>query len=387
MQKPLIIKTRLPVHNKLIWLSLFLVGGIIAFLVFFYLSFSSSLKQEKKAMSRYLSEAGIGVIEHFYKLASSGDMTSANAQKLAMNALKSASYGENGYFWINSGEGILLMQPYTPEKVGVNQIDWKDINGTYIFREFVEEAKNGGGWVSYSWPKSDNEKAYPKISYVAYFEPWNWVLGTGVYLDDMQKNVNRAVFQASGILLVCFIAFIIVAILIVNYFVNQLGKLAIRDPLTNLYTRRFLKEILPSVLAKHQRYKDYLLAVIFIDIDHFKKVNDTYGHDLGDEVLKQLAEVMVENLRSDDFCIRYGGEEFVHLGFYDDEPSVIAATQRIRNLVSQLIFNKNNVEFKITLSAGIAIYNKDEESFEETLKRADEKLYQSKEEGRNRVSI
>lgn len=98
---------------------------------------------KKKTHSKHLSEVGIGVIQYFHRLELSGELTAAAAKSFASNALKSATYGTNGYFWINSGEGILLMQPYTPKRVGVNQIEWTDMNNKYVFKDFIREAKEG----------------------------------------------------------------------------------------------------------------------------------------------------------------------------------------------------------------------------------------------------
>lgn len=374
--------TRSNILKKLICLSFLCITGIIIFLIFFHQSFSTSLQLEKKAQTKHLSEVGVGVIKYFHQLEFSGELTTADAKKFASNALKSALHSDNGYFWINSGKGILLMQPYTPERVGINQIEWTDINNKYIFKDFIRKAKEGGGWVQYHWPKPDTRQQYSKISYVAYFHPWDWVLGTGIYLDDMKKNVYNSVLQASGIFIVCFIIFIVLTIFIANYFIKQLEGLAVRDHLTGLFTKRFLNETFPLILKKHKRNKDQILAVIFIDIDHFKKINDTYGHSCGDQVLCRIAKIILENTRPDDLCIRYGGEEFVVVGLFKDENSIVRFSERIRIKASKSTFMGNSSEFHITLSAGIATHH-DEESFENTLNRADEKLYQAKRKGRN----
>jgi len=387
MQKLLPQSHIFSIQNKLIGFSVLIGVGIIAFLIFFYQSFSGSLEEEKKIQTKNLSASAMGVIQYFHHLTLSGDLKSSDAQRYAMDALGSAIYGNKGYFWINSGEGILLMQPHIPGRVGINQNEWTDTNGQFIFREFVRKAKEGGGWVTYHWPKPESQKEYPKISYVAYFAPWDWVLGTGVYLDDMQDHIFWVITKASGILFASFLVFVVAAFLIVNHFIRQLGDLAVRDALTDLYTKRFLNEIMPSILNKHQRLDDHVLAAIFMDIDHFKNVNDKYGHNWGDKVLKQIATVLMRNTRPDDYCIRYGGEEFVLVGFYGDEFSAVSTAERIRNEASKLLFSDNYVEFRITLSAGIAFHDSTNETFEETLKRADKKLYQSKEAGRNRVSI
>ncbi len=377
---------RSAILKKLIWLSVFCATGIITFLIFFHQSFSTSLQQEKKDQSKQLSEVGIGVIRYFHRLELAGELSSADAKRLASNTLRSATYGDNGYFWINSGEGILLMQPYTPDRVGINQIKWTDNHNIYIFKDFINKAKAGGGWVEYHWPKPSTKEQFSKISYVAYFPPWDWVLGTGLYLDDTKKNVLKSVLQASGILIVCFIIFVTLAIFLANYFIKQLEGLAVRDHLTGLFTKRFLQETLPSILKKHKRNKTQTLATIFIDIDHFKNINDSYGHSCGDHVLSQIAKTIQDNTRPDDLCIRYGGEEFVVVGAFNDEQTLVRFAERIRLAASMLVFTFNSNKFHVTLSAGIATHH-NEESFDDTLSRADKMLYQAKDKGRNCIVI
>ncbi len=385
MKKYLWNTNKLSIRNRLVWLFILIALGSIIFLIFFYHSFSQNLQQERRAQSKHLSEVGIGVISHFYQLAITKKISNTEAQQFAMKALESATYNDNGYFWINNGEGILVMQPYTPNLVGKNQIKWTDFNGKFIFQEFTQKAKEGGGWVEYYWPKPNSEKAHPKISYIGYFEPWDWVLGTGIYLDDMQKSIFLAVFKTTGFLAFIFISFIFIAVFIVSYFINQLSELFIRDPLTTLYTKRFLKEVLPSLIKKKKRNKSLLLTTIFIGVDFFKQINDNYGHAMGDHVLFTIATMIQNVVRPDDLCIRYGYEELVIIGFFKNEKSIIDFTERVRCQAEKMNFEHKTKRFNVTLSAGIAIYEHDDELFEDTLKRAGQMLYKAKDLGRNRI--
>ncbi|MCG7587599.1 GGDEF domain-containing protein, partial [Photobacterium sp. OFAV2-7] len=106
----------------------------------------------------------------------------------------------------------------------------------------------------------------------------------------------------------------------------------------------------------------------------------------GDEVLAKAAKVMVDNVRSNDYCVRFGGEEFVIVGFFENEDAAFNCAERVRRKTSRLKFKHNHVAFGITISAGVAI-NDDDESFQEALTRADEKLYQAKNSGRNTVAV
>jgi len=377
---------RLPIQNKLIGLSVLIFAVLIAFLLFFYNSFSSSLEDEKKAQSKHLTESAVGVIRYFHGLSLTGQLSDEDAKKYAMDSLKHSTYGDNGYFWISSLDGEILLQPYKPELVGMSLYDWQYIDGAYPFRDVSEEKRKTGGWITYLWSKNDSLEQYPKIAYVSYFAPWDWLIGTGIYLDDMEKNVFWTVAKASGILLFGFVLFIGTSIIIINYFVNILSVQSVRDTLTKLYTKRFLEEVIPGMLESEKR-NNRSLAAIFLDIDHFKKINDTYGHNCGDKVLQKIASVMMVCTRTGDYCIRYGGEEFVIIGPCDSNTNVIAVAERIRQRVSELVFTHDDTEFSVTLSAGIALHDHAKSSFDDTLIDADMKLYEAKESGRNKVVI
>jgi len=377
---------RLPIQNKLISLSVLIFAGLIAFLVFFYHSFSTSLEDEKKAQSRHLTESVLGVIRYFNEQTLTTELSNKDAQQQAIDALKYVTYGDNGYFWVSELEGKILLQPYKPELLGMSLLDWQYPDGTYPFRSIKTEERKKGGWINYNWSKNDSLEQFPKIGYTVYYEPWNWLIGTGIYIDDMEKNVFWTVLKASGILLFGFFIFGGSAIAIVHYFVNQLSEQSVRDPLTKLYTKRFLEEVIPGMLENEKR-NNRVVAAIFLDIDHFKNINDTYGHNCGDEVLQKVASIMMEYTRTGDYCIRYGGEEFVIIGPCVSADNVIAVAERIRQKVSELVIRYNDKEFMLTLSAGIALHDHSNTSFEETLINADMQLYQAKNSGRNQVAI
>jgi methyl-accepting chemotaxis protein len=362
---------------------MFIIVSIFFFLVFFYQSFSTSLRLEKKTQTKQLSKVGMGIVKYFHRRVLFGELTEKQAKHFALKALQYARYGKNSYYWINDGKGVLIMHPFDELRVGKDLIEWRDINNKYVLKEIVAKAKEGGGWVNYHWAKPQSAKQFSKISYVSYYYPWDWVLGTGLYLDDMEKDIYKTLIKASSILLGIFLVFIIITSLLANYFIKQLDDLAIRDSLTGLYKKIFMKEMIPIILKKHTRNKDEILIAVFLDIDHFKKVNDNYGHSIGDNVLASVGKTIQEKTRPDDLCVRYGGEEFVIIGFFDSEDSVLKIVERVRTAISQLSFKKRNKEFSITISAGLAIHQDNEETFDNTLRIADENLYRAKNKGRN----
>jgi len=165
-----------------------------------------------------------------------------------------------------------------------------------------------------------------------------------------------------------------------------LQEQAMHDPLTGLYNRRYLDATLPRELSRSKR-EGKQLAVIMLDLDHFKTVNDQYGHAAGDEVLKVLADILKKGARESDLICRYGGEEFVAIMPNMSENQALARAESWRKQLEEISVNYREFEISITLSAGIAVFphNGDEPSL--LLARADEMLYESKQDGRNRITV
>ena len=157
------------------------------------------------------------------------------------------------------------------------------------------------------------------------------------------------------------------------------------DYLTALLNRRALDEELRNEIHRAKRY-DLDLTVAMFDIDHFKNINDTYGHIIGDEVLKGVARVLRENIREVDRLYRYGGEEFLLLMPHTSCRDALKVTQRLRKLVSEHLFSfpDRGFSFRITISAGLAELDRDDTP-ESLLDRADVALYAAKVQGRDRT--
>ena len=163
-----------------------------------------------------------------------------------------------------------------------------------------------------------------------------------------------------------------------------LKETTLRDPMTTLYNRRFLNELLDSNISS--RVKDgFMHAVLMIDIDFFKQVNDTYGHDIGDKVIKRLAVIMQESIRHSDMPVRYGGEEFLILLTNATKEKAIQIAQTIKKEFTAENFMGNSETFSKTLSVGISYYPKDADTLWKTIKYADEALYEAKNTGRNKI--
>jgi diguanylate cyclase (GGDEF)-like protein len=165
--------------------------------------------------------------------------------------------------------------------------------------------------------------------------------------------------------------------------VQTIHDMAIRDELTGVYNRRFLMDTLNQEKARSDR-NGFALSVCILDIDFFKKVNDTYGHGAGDEVLKLVAKAGSETLRVNDYFGRYGGEEFLMVLTQTSTEGAIDGAQRVRRIIEALKFPDIGEDFKVTASIGLAQYTPKEE-IAAVIARADTGLYKAKENGRNQV--
>jgi diguanylate cyclase (GGDEF)-like protein len=168
---------------------------------------------------------------------------------------------------------------------------------------------------------------------------------------------------------------------------KQLERIAIEDPLTGIYNRRHFFELASKEVERAKRYGNPL-SVMIMDADHFKKMNDTFGHMIGDQILISLAELCLKNIRGQDIIARYGGEEFVVLMPEANHEDACKTAERLRKLVAETSMVPGAIDVMITISLGVASWESGDQEldFDAMLARADQALYYSKESGRNRVS-
>ncbi|MDH5436046.1 MAG: GGDEF domain-containing protein [Gammaproteobacteria bacterium] len=170
---------------------------------------------------------------------------------------------------------------------------------------------------------------------------------------------------------------------------KKLEKLAITDTLTGLYNRRHLAEIFPKLISQTKRDKKIINVIIF-DLDHFKHINDQYGHPCGDQCLVHFANILKRHSRTSDYLFRTGGEEFLLLGISDEKEGGVQLADKIRIATQEMPFVYQDKTIYITVSCGVNCAEPDKQSdvnFDFMLNHADKALYKAKEHGRNRVEI
>jgi len=164
---------------------------------------------------------------------------------------------------------------------------------------------------------------------------------------------------------------------------ETLEQAAVTDALTGLHNRRYFDDALQEYLAAFARIEKPI-GMILLDLDHFKSVNDTYGHNIGDEVLREVALCLKDFTRYHDVVARLGGEEFAVLSPNITERQIFELAERIRRAIAQIVVNAGGVSINVTVSAGIAIWDGNETG-QALYGRADKQLYVAKRNGRNQV--
>jgi methyl-accepting chemotaxis protein len=170
---------------------------------------------EKKDKLRNLVEVACSIASRYQQLEDKGGLSRKDAQKLALDAIGSMRYDKDNYLWINDTHPTMIMHPLKPEMNGQDLSSYKDPDGKALFVEAVGVTReHGEGFVSYSWskPGKGNSKVVPKLSFVKSFGPWNWVIGTGTYIDDLNEDWRRYVITAGAICLAFLAVFLVITV-------------------------------------------------------------------------------------------------------------------------------------------------------------------------------
>jgi diguanylate cyclase (GGDEF)-like protein len=211
----------------------------------------------------------------------------------------------------------------------------------------------------------------------------------GVLVDPQDAGAPASIFLTMPLLagyatiLGASVAFLLMQTERADFTAKQLAS---TDPLTGAYNRRTFLELIEKELSRARRF-ELPVSLVMLDIDHFKRINDTHGHLAGDRVLQRFADVVRAELRKEDVLVRYGGEEFCVLVPDVAGPGAVTLAGRIRAAVAREPFVIDGIEIPVTTSAGVAArIDEGPEDLDRLVNRADEALYMAKRRGRNRVA-
>jgi methyl-accepting chemotaxis protein len=214
-------------------LVIFSLLGILIITISSLLQVKSGLLEEKSYQTQHLVESAHSILANYYQKVKDGAMTEELAKKSAVETIKALRYDQSNYFWINDMHPTMVMHPIKPQLDGKDLSEIKDPEGKKLFVAFVEKVKqDGAGNVPYLWPKPGSEKPVPKISYVKGFQPWGWVIGSGIYIDDVDAAFMKSAITFSIIAFVILIPLLVIAMLITKSVSNPLR--ATTDALNNI---------------------------------------------------------------------------------------------------------------------------------------------------------
>ncbi|RMA97269.1 sensor domain-containing diguanylate cyclase [Hydrogenothermus marinus] len=269
-----------------------------------------------------------------------------------------------------------IMKDYDPKKykVPIKNSLWKDLakKGTYLI---INDYQNHEKAIE-KWKKLGIKTLL--VAVIGKDTPIGSLAVANVYKDKKFTEEEGEVLRDLG--------YIISSIISEEIEREICFERAIKDSLTGLYNRFFLEMEANKEFERAKRYK-FPISIIMIDIDNFKNVNDTYGHLVGDEVLKKIANIIKNNIRKTDIAARYGGEEFVILLPNTPLEKAIKVAERIRQKVEEELFKDENNTFKVTISAGVSYCDYENCDFKKVLEEADKALYIAKAQGKNKVVV
>jgi len=204
--------------TKIVIIVMFLTlafSGLVAFYILPVLS--NALDQGAEGKLKNLTETACNIVQYYYDQSQKGLLTEAQAKEYAKLEIRNLRYDGKEYFWINDYTPTMIMHPTRPELNGQYLGDYKDPTGFKVFDAFVEVAKSKGeGLVRYQWPKPGKDTPQPKFSYIKGFEPWQWIIGTGIYVDDLEAIKSNFIYKTIfSVIAVIIIALAFVTILII----------------------------------------------------------------------------------------------------------------------------------------------------------------------------
>ena len=377
-------------------LSVCLFGAVV---FWFILPETRQVIMDKKMETiQELTRTAWSVLNSYDHQISAGLMDRTEAEAHAIVRLRFMRYGPEGknYFWINSTKPLMIMHPFHYELVGQDLTGYADPTGKPIFSQMARLAtERGEGFVTYLWPADNDPNRFrEKISYVKLFKPWNWIVGTGIYIDDVRAEIaairRRLLWMGTAVF---------AAVLLLSGFITwravrtdterrrlarELTLMATTDSLTGACNRRCFWEKAELELERHLRYGRHM-SLVLLDIDHFKHINDTYGHPAGDFVLKALVGVCLDSIRKTDLLGRVGGEEFAILLVETGQEDATCVAERLRCNLAAARVDWEGAGLSFTVSLGLTAARSGDALLDGLYKRADTAMYMAKEAGRNRL--
>ncbi len=212
-------------RNKIGLVIVLMLAGIGSIITLSLSELKSNLLEDRQIKTKHVVETAYGVLEYFDIQNKTGKMSKEEAQRNAIAAIKGMRYEDKEYFWINDMHPTMVMHPYKSELDGTDLSDYKDPDGNKLFVNFVDTVKSSkAGFVAYLWPKPNFKDPVPKISYVKGFDPWGWIIGSGIYIDDVNALFKREAAKYITISLIAGIVIFLLGLYITQITTGALNK-------------------------------------------------------------------------------------------------------------------------------------------------------------------
>lgn len=211
----MILLRQIKISRRLALLIALFLSGFLITTSAILIEYRSSLLESRGHQTQVLVETTYSLLESYYQRSQSAELTEQEARTRALTAISKLRYDSSNYFWLNDYQAKMIMHPIKPALDGKDLANFTDPSGKKIFTEMVQMVKsNGEGFVPYQWPKPGAEKAVDKISFVKGFKPWQLIIGSGVYIDDVNAAFNKIAFTIAVVTLLILIPLVIIASLI-----------------------------------------------------------------------------------------------------------------------------------------------------------------------------
>ncbi len=322
-----------------------------------------------------------------------------------------SKYSEDSYIWVNEvldyeggdAYAVRRIHPNLRSTVGTTlSTGMTDVKGTTPYKTELEGVKqNGELFFTYYFKKMNSDTISEKLTYAKLYKDYDWIVAMGIHLDDMSHYIDtttgqstRIVKQITPIFIFSMLALFVMHSLTLVFLEHRrnkkrehlLQKQVYQDPLTGIGNRRSGLKLLDERFLQFKQ-SGVLVMVALFDVDYFKQINDTYGHDIGDRCLVQLANSISKVICTESSIFRWGGDEFLIICPRFDDEELERMKKVLLETARTSYIPHDGVSISLSISVGISTFLPADESESLILKRADKALYQAKQLGRNRCEV
>lgn len=334
-----------------------------------------------------------------------------HTQARVAEKIRNLEFDGGSYIWVNGvlnydggpDYAIRVVHPNFPETEGTYlSTETTDLKGNTPYLTELEGVKEHGElFFRYWFKKLHSDEISEKLTYARLYQDYDWIIAMGIHIDDMERYIAqtsskseqmavllslRLVLLLMGLVVVSLSVVLLVEQLHFRETTTRLKTEMNKDPLTGIYSRRYGASKLREV------FDDFKLtgaspAIMVFDLDRFKLINDTYGHEVGDQVLKQVVDAVQQSVHGSDHIARWGGDEFVAILMGLERENLEASCKKILEAVSSVKIEVGDEVIRPTISLGASYFEPDDLDYVDALRRADRAMYDAKEAGRNKARM